>query len=143
MHPQTTDYFRVFLAKRNMFSLVIVYLVIVILISAILGLLLWGTGDKQQSFILWWQFAFLQLFDSDLPGVQINPTSHQNIVYFFGSILKVILPALLLGAVVFKLFIHPDVFIFRKKYLFILVRIREKILLRLSYIVQPNSLLLM
>lgn len=118
MHPRTTDRVRNFLAKNSFIRLIVLYLILIVLISFVLGILYHLTSVESSVGVMnWWLFAFLQLFDASTPNLQFsnNSSGLQISVLIIGEILKIILPALFLGGLIFKLFIVPRVFTFRNK----------------------------
>ena len=112
-HPRTGDSIRAFLAKNGFFSLIVIYVILTSVVSLILAVFYHITSLNKMNFLIWWQFAFLQLYDITLPVIQIETASLQFFVLAVGEIFKVVLPSLLLGATVFKFFISPKVFTFR------------------------------
>jgi len=117
MHPVTIDHVRTFLAKRTFATLVLIYILCTTVIALFLGLAYLFTANAESNvpFYKWWLYSFLQLYDYELPTVKVNYDSAQIILSTISQILKIILPSIFLGAVIFKFFIMPKVFTFRKK----------------------------
>jgi hypothetical protein len=117
MHPITIDHVRTFLAKRSFRVLILSYILCTTVIALPIGLsyLFTANTENNASLYKWWLYSFLQLYDYELPVVKVDFNSAQIIISAISQILKIILPSILLGAVIFKFFIIPKVFTFRKK----------------------------
>ena len=117
MHPKTIDHIRNFLAKQSFITLICSYILGTVVVALFIGVLYLITDNAKNnfSFYKWCLYSFLQLYSYEIPSVKINFESYQGLVSVITQVLKVIFPALFLGAVIFKLFVSPRVFSFRKK----------------------------
>lgn len=117
MHPVTIDRVRTFLAKRTFVTLVLVYIVFTTIIALFIGIAYLFTANPESNipFYKWWLYSFVQLYGYELPIAKVNYDSAQIIMSTILQVLKTILPSVFLGAVIFKFFVTPKVFTFRKK----------------------------
>lgn len=113
IHPINTEYTRKFIAEHNFFTLILYYLVINILIALFIAILLKLTSEN--SFLNCYIYSIFGLFTQDINIIIINYVSMEGVVLLLVKILSIILPTALLGLIVYKLFIIPNIFIFREK----------------------------
>jgi hypothetical protein len=118
MHPITSDRIRSLLARTKL-SYIISGYVLITLIAALILALFYRIGDANSlDYLKWWQYSITQLLSAEPPAdFSYKLNSFQNIVFICGSILGVVLPALFFGAIVFRLFIHKNMLVFRKNML--------------------------
>ena len=118
-HPINRDLFRTFLSKRSLLTLIVIYILITLVCSGVIATIWTITSTTTPSIAdefvwkLWYSFVFLYGYQPNLLDIY---TEGSHIVAVFLSVLSVLLPSLLLGTVVFKIFI-PDkqIAIFREK----------------------------
>ncbi len=117
-HPQTKDQLRWVFVKVGIPGLVGIFVALLALLAALLALGLQldsarpGTGYLE----LWRdQLMALLYLPIDVPDANTGSAVAQVIAVAQGLI-AIVLPALYVGAVVFRLFVHPDVFVFRRTF---------------------------
>lgn len=115
-HPQTRDRLRFLLVRLGLPGLTAAFVGLLALFAAALALVLVLDGDGSSGFFPLWRDEAMALLGLDVGGVPANQGSTlREVVEVAQGLLALILPALFVGAVVFKLFIHPRVFVFRPK----------------------------
>jgi len=115
-HPQTRDHLRFLLVRLGLPGLTAAFVGILALLAAILALVLTLDGGGSSGFFPLWRDEAMALLNLDVGGAPANEGSAlRQAVEVAQGLLALILPALFVGAVVFKLFIHPRVFVFRPK----------------------------
>ena len=117
MHPKTLDKFQAFLAKKSMLVLIAYFVAFVLMVSFALatGYMVTDLEDSRYSLSAWWRFDFLQLVAVDAQSVAIDYGNRlPGALYVFSAILRLAIPALFFGAVVFKLLVARNIFTYRK-----------------------------
>lgn len=117
-HPRTVDRLRSLLAHRSLVELVVLFFFVLVVASLVLGLLFEVTDGRgrNRSFWGWWIESFTLLTTIPLSGaVEEGGTHARQLVQAAGAFGGVVLPALFLGAVVFKFFVAPEVYVVRDK----------------------------
>lgn len=116
-HPYTTDWLRYVLARRTLPQLVLLFVALLIVLSLVLGIAYQRTSPGEPGSLLrWWHEAFMVLTTIPLAeGVAESDDWPRRIVQAVTATAGLVLPALFLGSIVFKLLLAPDVFVFRKQ----------------------------
>lgn len=104
------------LVRLGLFGLTVSFVGLLALLAAGLALVLWLDGDGSIGFLALWRDEAMALLGLDIGGPAANQGSAvREVVEVAQGLVALILPALYVGAVVFKLFVHPRVFVFRSK----------------------------
>jgi len=115
-HPQTRDRLRWLLVRLGLFGLTVSFIGLLALLAAVLALVLSLDGDGTSGFFALWRDEAMALLGLNVDGPAANQGSAvRETVEVAQGLVALILPALYVGAVVFKLFVHPRVFVFRSK----------------------------
>src|SRR5215218_8801364 len=115
-HPQTRDRFRWLLVRLGLPGLTLAFIGLLALLAALLALLLAIDGGGAGEFLDLWRDEAMALIGLDISGPAANHGSWvREGIEIVQGLVALILPALYVGAVVFKLFVHPRVFVFRSK----------------------------
>ncbi|HST69366.1 MAG TPA: hypothetical protein VLI94_06885 [Solirubrobacterales bacterium] len=115
-HPQTRDRLRWLLVRLGLLGLTISFIGLLVLLAAALALVLTLDGDGSAGFLELWRDEAMALLGLDVSGPAANQGGElREAVKIAEGLVALILPALYVGAVVFKLFVHPRVFVFRPK----------------------------
>lgn len=115
-HPQTRDRFRWLLVHLGLFGLTGAFIALLALLAAVLAFVLVLDGSESTGFPALWRDEAMALLGLDISGSAANQGSGLHEAVEIGQgLIALILPALYVGAIVFKLFIHPRVFVFRPK----------------------------
>lgn len=116
-HPLNRDRLRWVFAKVGIPGLIALFVLLLVSAAAILAVAL--TLDSSRSdagFLVLWKEELMSLLSLPTKTPAANQGSGlSQAVAVVGGLLSLILPALYIGAVVFRLFIHPKVFVFRRK----------------------------
>ena len=114
IHPITTEYARKFIAENSFLGLVFYYLLLIISLSILLALFpFFSINDAGfLDSVVFTSFALM--------GETINNINTDSGLFFYAfrlglKFLSILLPTALLGLIVYKLFIIPDIFVFRNK----------------------------
>jgi hypothetical protein len=112
-HPRTRDRLRWLLVRLGFVGLTAVFVVVICLLAALLALCLDGATS---GFLSLWRDETMALLGLSIHAQPSNEGSTlRQAIEIAQGFLALILPALYVGAIVFKLFIHPRVFVFRSK----------------------------
>lgn len=112
-HPRTRDRLRWLLVHLGFVGLTGVFVALLGLLAALLALCLDGATS---GFLSHWRDETMALLGLSIHAQPSNEGSAlRQAVEIAQGFLALILPALYVGAIVFKLFIHPRVFVFRSK----------------------------
>lgn len=115
MHPIISDRVRTFLARTKLRNIIGGYILLTLVGAFALAFLYKGFDNNGISYLKWWQFAITQLLSAEPPNdINYELNGFQDVIFIFASILGVVFPALFFGAIVFKLFIHKNMLVFRK-----------------------------
>jgi hypothetical protein len=115
-HPQTRDRLRWLLVRLGLPGLTLAFVGLLALLAAVLALLLAIDGDGPGGVLTLWRDEAMALIGLDVSGPAANEGSAvREAIEIAQGLIALILPALYVGAVVFKLFVHPRVFVFRSK----------------------------
>lgn len=115
-HPQTRDRFRWLLVHLGLLGLTGAFVALLALLAAVLALVLALDGSGSAGFPALWRDESMALLGLGISGPAANEGSGlREAVVMAQGLIALILPALYVGAVVFKLFVHPRVFVFRPK----------------------------
>ncbi|HKJ07514.1 MAG TPA: hypothetical protein VKA76_00345 [Gammaproteobacteria bacterium] len=140
-HPQRHDRLRTLLARHRLSTLIAGYIAFTAVVAGLLGLLWWGVNSSRHGFspaVLWeaaWHcFAFLYGLQSDtIPALATGARAIDTVLAVSG----LILPAILLGAVVFKIFVPSRALIIARPKLDV-VRCEDRDFLQVTfYIATP------
>ncbi len=116
-HPYTRDHFRFLLATTPLWLLLLWYVGINLLIAAALGsayFLLQSSGEM--AVWDWFFYSLLQLFAAEPPPeMSFSLNDWQRIVFVVNAVFGLLLPTILLGSIVFRIFVQRDVIMFRNK----------------------------
>ena len=116
-HPYTRDHFRFLLATTPLWLLLLWYVGINLLIAAALGsayFLLQSSGEM--AVWDWFFYSLLQLFAAEPPPeMSFTLNDWQRIVFVVNAVFGLLLPTILLGSIVFRIFVQQELIIFRKK----------------------------
>jgi hypothetical protein len=116
LHPRRTDWLRRHLVKYNPFVLTLFFVASLAAAAALLGLGLTIDTGSWGSFPRFWRNEGMALLGLTIDAPDANTGSPlSQVVLVAQGLLGLILPALFIATVVFRLFIHPDVFVFRGK----------------------------
>ena len=115
-HPQTRDRLRWIFVKVGILGLLGIFVALLVFAAAVLALAL--TLDSARpgaGFLELWKDELMVLLSLPIEAPAANEGSGVSQgVAVAGGLLAVILPALYIGAVVFRLFVHPTTFVFRR-----------------------------
>ncbi len=117
-HPQTIDRLRAYLAHHSLWRLITMYAVALLVGGFLigLGLELTETGPPRHSLGGWWIQGFTLLLTLPLGGATADGgDTTRQLVQAAGALTGVVLTSIFLGAVVFKLFVSPEVFVVRDR----------------------------
>jgi hypothetical protein len=115
-HPRHADRLRWFLVKFGVVGLTGIFVALLILAAALLALGLTVDSGRWGAFPGLWRDEGMALLGLTVSGPAANTGSgFSQAIRTAQGLLGLILPALYVGAVVFRLFIHPNVFVFREK----------------------------
>lgn len=115
-HPRSKDQLRWVFARVGLLGLVAIFVALVALAAAVLALILVLASARGGGFLTLWKEEGMHLLSLPVDGPAANEGSTTaQAVATAGGFLAVILPALYIGAIVFRVFVHPRVFVFRKK----------------------------
>jgi hypothetical protein len=116
-HPQSRDRLRWLFVKVGIPGLIAIFVALMVVAALLLTLVLTlATARPGVGFFTVWKDELMILLSLPVDGPAANRGSgvSQGVAVAAG-LLAVILPALYVGAIVFRLFIHPNVFVFRRK----------------------------
>lgn len=115
-HPQRRDRLRWLLVRFGLLGLTVVFVALLAAFAALLALALAIDAGDLGDFLALWRDEALALLGLtiDAPPANTGSGFHQAVEVTQGLI-ALILPALYVAAVVFRLFIHPRVFVFRPR----------------------------
>lgn len=114
-HPQTRDRLRWLLVRLGFLGLTTVFIALIALLAAFLAAVL-ALDHATSGFLALWRNEVMALLGLSIHAQPSNQgTAIRQAVEIAQGVLALILPALYVGAIVFKLFIHPRVFVFRSK----------------------------
>jgi hypothetical protein len=114
-HPWTRDRLRWLLVRLGFVGLTAVFVGVLALFAALLALVLSISGETA-GFPSLWRDEAMALLGLSIHGAPSNQgDAARQAVELVQGLLTLILPALYVGAIVFKLFVHPRVFVFRSK----------------------------
>ncbi len=114
-HPRTSDGLRWLLVRYGLLGLTLIFVALLALTAAVLALVLVLDSSGAGFFALWRDEAMALLnLTIEAPPSNSGDAVRQA-VEFAQGLLALVLPALYIGAVVFRMFIHPDVFVFRRR----------------------------
>lgn len=122
-HPIYKDQIRWFLAKRSFLKLVIYFLVISILTGGIIGVFLFIVSNPTSPTNSLDKLSFLdvllvgisKIFGYDWINLEKPLRIAQKIVFLIANIFSILLTGIILGTIIFKLLIHHNVLVFKKK----------------------------
>lgn len=115
-HPKTGDRFRSILAQWSLWQLLAAFLAILLVLGALLGLGYHFTedGDKH-SYLFWARESILLLSGLATVTTQEDEQGWHAAFQAVGAVGGLVVPALVLGTVVFKAFVKDRVFVTRGK----------------------------
>lgn len=116
-HPFQTNRLGTFLAKNSLLRLILYYVFLTIGLSLIIGCLYnsLDQNNPDNSLLDWITYTFSQLLGAEpAPDFDANLSLSQIILFWIGSAIGVLLPAVVLGTVIFKLFTGQNTFVFRE-----------------------------
>jgi hypothetical protein len=113
-HPITKDHLRAFLVKNTILMLLVYYAFFIIALSIVFTTLLYISQSSDLTRLEWFEYAFLSLFNA-APEIDVDLNVFQRLLRGVQAFLSVVLPALLLGAIVFKVLIKSNIIAFRDK----------------------------
>lgn len=98
-------------------GLVGIFVLLLVLAAAVLALALtWDPSQSGLGFLALWKNELMTLLNLPVDRAPANRGSDiAQVVAIAGGFVAVILPALYIGAIVFRFFVHPKVFVFRGK----------------------------
>lgn len=116
-HPRRRDLLRWLLVRLGILGLIISFVVLLAVLAALLALVLLGESSRAGTgFFELWRDEAMALLGLTVEGPAANTGSGINqTVALVQGLLALVVPALFIGAIVFRLFIHPRVFVFRDK----------------------------
>ena len=116
-HPVTTGRFRALLARRSILQLLVIYFLITAASSLLFGVLYLVTDTSNDlSWLEWWFYAAIQHLNIEPPpSTAFELNTLQSAVFLLSGAMGILLPALLLSSVVFKLFIADEQIMFSRK----------------------------
>lgn len=117
-HPRRRDLLRVVLATASWPVLLAGFVALLAVAAAALagGFALAANHDEPAGFLYWWRQSLLMLTGFELEATQHDSAdSGFQAVQLAGALLRLLIPALLLGAFVFRFLIARNVMVFRKK----------------------------
>jgi hypothetical protein len=113
-HPRTRDRLRWLLVRLGLVGLTAAFVGAIAILAALLAMVLAIAGEAD--FPSLWRDEVMALLGQSIHGPASNEgTTARQAVEIAQGLLALILPALYVGAIVFKLFVHPRVFVFRPK----------------------------
>jgi hypothetical protein len=117
VHPRTRDRLRWLLVKFSIVGLTGIFVCVLAAFAAFLALILKiDAGGHGPGFLGLWRDEAMALLGMNVQaGVANSGSGFRQAVEIVQGLLALILPALYIGAVVFRLFIHPKIFVFRRK----------------------------
>lgn len=117
-HPQTRDHLRFFLAQVGFPKLIAAFLAAMVFTSGLLAIgyrLSRESGDPS-SFLTSWRWTFMTISGFPLDGtLSDGDSATRQAMLALTAVGGLVFPSLFLGAVVFRLLVAPDVFVFRKE----------------------------
>lgn len=116
-HPLNRDRLRWVFAKVGIAGLIALFVLLLVSAAALLAVFLMLDSSRSQvGFLVLWKEELMTIISLPTKTPAANRGSGlSQAVAIAAGLLALILPALYIGAVVFRLFIHPKVFVFRKK----------------------------
>jgi hypothetical protein len=117
-HPYTLDRLRYELARHSLVELVLLFVALLVVLSLFLGVAYLATRapSEPRSLLHWWHEAFMVLTTIPLAdGTAETDDVARRVVQAVTATAGLVLPALFLGSIVFKLLLAPNVFVFRKQ----------------------------
>jgi hypothetical protein len=112
-HPIHTEHTRKFIAQHSFTQLIIYYIFINIVASLFFSILMLGTTDF--NFIDIYKYNLFEILGQDTSIIEISHNSYNIIFNFIIRFLSILFPTVLLGLIVYKLFMIPNIFVFRDK----------------------------
>ncbi len=104
------------LVRFGPLTLICFFVVLLVVVSALLGLALAIDAGDLGSFPSLWRDEGMALLGLQIHAPDANTGSFASqTIRTVQGLLALILPAIFISVVVFRLFIHPDVFVFRRK----------------------------
>jgi len=115
-HPITKDHIRVFIATYSFKRLLFYYLVFCVGLSLLFGSIYYFNGlAPGKSYLEHTSISFFQLFGADVFEVTLDTANRVNIVVFLiHKILAILIPGIILGTIIFKLLLHPEILAFKE-----------------------------
>ena len=115
-HPQTRDRLRWLLVRLGLPGLTLAFIGLLALLAGVLALVLTLDSSEDASFLTLWRDEAMALLGLSINGPAANEGGGlRETAEVAQGLIALILPALYVAAVVFKLFVHPRVFVFRPK----------------------------
>ena len=116
-HPQTRDQLRWIFVKVGLVGLIAIFVALLALAAGLLALILTISSARPGiGFLALWKDEAMLMLNLPVDGPAANQgDAVAQAVAVAGGFLAVILPALYIGAIVFRIFVHPKVFVFRRK----------------------------
>ncbi len=119
IHPHTGDRLRSALAQITFRGLILYFVAGVLIGGLVLGSGFWITraGGEPVSLLHWWRVGSMTLTTFPIDGTfaSVDPSVGRLFVEAVASIAGVVFPALFFGAIVFKFFVAPELFVFRRQ----------------------------
>jgi hypothetical protein len=116
-HPYRRDVTRIVLARTPWPWLLAAFVAFVVSVAALLAcaFALVANDNEASGFLYWWRQSILMLIGFELAATQhdSSDTDFQT-VQLAGALLRLLIPALLLGAFVFRFMIARNVIVFRR-----------------------------
>lgn len=114
-HPRTSDRLRWLLVRLGIPRLTAIFVALLAVFAAALALAL-DLDGAGSGFLALWRDEAMALLGLAVDAPPANTGSgFSQAVRLLQGLVALVLPALYIGAVVFRLFIHPRVFVFRRK----------------------------
>jgi hypothetical protein len=114
-HPRTRDEFRSLLARHSFQWLVGAFVVLVLAVAALGAVVLWLYRDfPRESFWWWWKQCLLLVAGQSPDSGAFNDAFISSLIQVTLTLAGLVLPAIILGIIVFKAFISKEVFTSRR-----------------------------
>ncbi|WP_340065706.1 hypothetical protein [Ascidiimonas aurantiaca] len=115
-HPITKDHIRVFIATYSFKRLLFYYLVFCVGLSLFFGSIYYFNElAPGKSYFEHISISFFELFGADVFEIRLDTTNTVNIVIFLiHKILAILIPGIILGTIIFKLLLHPEILTFKE-----------------------------
>jgi hypothetical protein len=115
-HPRRRDRLRWLLVKLGIPGLIASFVALLAVLAALLALVLTISADSATGFPELWRDEAMALLGLTIQAPPANTGSGlAQATRLVQGLLALIVPALFIGAIVFRLFLHPRVFVFRGK----------------------------